>query len=442
MQNNAIPIKAVAYLRRSTPDKQEQSIFNQRSVIEKYAKEHNFEIMKYFIDDGISGTDTRSRKAFLDMISEGTKRGCPFSALLVLDLSRFSRADPDESAHWEYVMKMNGVRTIYVAEPLSEENTLGDKIIKSIQRIMSEQFSKEQAKKTIRGSITYTKLGYSVGGCPPYGYDRLLVDKNGKPIKVLKPGQRKSEKTEHVRYVLGDPEKVKVVKEIFDMVANQGLGLRKVCKKLNQAKIPAPKGGLFEVSGVRNIAKNPVYTGTKFWNRANRGYTYDWSHDTIDVKIGEKKTKFTRWKNREQWVACENAHEPIIDKELFDRVQQVLTAKRIYFSVGKAPYMSAKIFGKPERKNLILKKIEMHEIFTLAGLAKEFGVTKTTIERDIEGLKMEGKIRFIGPNRRGHFELLRKTQNDLFPFSLAVENISGNISHVYKTAICVQKNCQ
>jgi len=322
--------KAVAYCRVST-DKQEQSIPNQKAVVQRYAKENGYEIIKYFIDDAISGTDTKARKAFLDMISEGTGRNCPFSVILCLDCSRWSRGEPDEAAFWEWSLKKRGIKVLFVAEPMANDGSIGDKLIKAIKRAMAEEFSKEQAKKTIRGSITYTKLGYSVGGCPPYGYDRLLVDKNGKPIKVLKPGQRKSEKTEHVRYVLGDPEKVKTVKKIFDMVANKGLGLREICKKLNRAKIPAPKGGMFEVSSVRNIVKNPVYTGMQVWNRANRCYTYAWSHNTIDVKIGEKKIKITRWKKQKDWIVCLNAHQPIINKKMFDRMQLMLRLRNNKF---------------------------------------------------------------------------------------------------------------
>ena len=417
MQNKVIPIKAVAYLRRSTR-MQEQSIFNQKRVIEKFAQRHDFEIIKYFIDDGISGTGTKSRKAFLDMIFEGTNGNCSFSAILCLDCSRWSRGEPDEAAFFEWALRKRGIKVLFVAEPMANDGSIGDHIVKALKRVLAAEFSKDQAKKTIRGSITYTKLGYSVGGCPPYGYDRLLVDKDGKSIKILKPGQRKSEKTEHVRYVLGDPEKVKVVKEIFDMVANQGLGLRQVCKKLNQAKIPASKGGLWDVSSMRNTIQNPVYTGLQIWNRANRCYTFAWSHDTIDVKIGEKKTKATRWKNREQWVVGESAHEPIIDKKLFDEAQKMLATRKKYFSVGKMPKknVSKKEQKKLMRRNLILSKIRTHVPFSLVALAENLKVNKKTIERDIEELKREGKVRFIGPKRWGHYKLLKNCHINMLEF--------------------------
>lgn len=73
-------------------------------------------------------------------------------------------------------------------------------------------------------------------------------------------------------------------------------------------------------------------------------------------------------------------------------------------SVGK---VSVKSVGKEERKKTILKKITTNNPFTLVILAKEFGVNKKTIERDIEELKKTGKIRFIGPKRSGRYELLK-----------------------------------
>jgi len=69
--------------------------------------------------------------------------------------------------------------------------------------------------------------------------------------------------------------------------------------------------------------------------------------------------------------------------------------------------MSVKGVGKKERKNLILEKVITNELFTLVTLSKEFGVNEKTIERDIEELKRAGKIRFVGPKRSGHYELLK-----------------------------------
>ena len=70
-------------------------------------------------------------------------------------------------------------------------------------------------------------------------------------------------------------------------------------------------------------------------------------------------------------------------------------------NVGKE---SVKSVGKKERKNLILSKATTNEPFTLVTLAKEFGVNEKTVERDIQELKRDGKITFVGPKRTGRYQ--------------------------------------
>ncbi len=69
--------------------------------------------------------------------------------------------------------------------------------------------------------------------------------------------------------------------------------------------------------------------------------------------------------------------------------------------------MSLKNVPKDKRKEIILKKIKDQEPFTLGTLADEIGVNRKTVNRDIEELKQDGKIKFIGPKRSGHYELKR-----------------------------------
>ena len=60
---------AVGYLRRST-NQQEQWIADQRAAIEQYAGEHGMSVLRYYLDDAVSGTRSDSRKAFRAMIAD------------------------------------------------------------------------------------------------------------------------------------------------------------------------------------------------------------------------------------------------------------------------------------------------------------------------------------------------------------------------------------
>jgi DNA invertase Pin-like site-specific DNA recombinase len=177
-------MKAAIYLRRST-DKQEYSMGDQEKAILEYAKQHGCQIVERFEDDAISGTSVNGREGFKGMIRLGTQKNPPFEAILVYDVSRFSRTHPDEAAHYEFVLRENGVRVIYVTEAFSADDSIEAMLMKPVKRTMAHMYSLDLGKKVSRGMRTNTEKGFCNGGVAPYGYKRLLVDRDGKPIRVL-----------------------------------------------------------------------------------------------------------------------------------------------------------------------------------------------------------------------------------------------------------------
>ena len=69
--------------------------------------------------------------------------------------------------------------------------------------------------------------------------------------------------------------------------------------------------------------------------------------------------------------------------------------------------MSLKVVSKKERQKYILDKIRSKELFTFITLAKELNVHDKTIERDIEDLKQQKIIKFVGSKRSGHYETIK-----------------------------------
>ena len=106
---------AAGYLRRST-DRQEQSLDDQRQAIEIYAEREGFSVVKWFVDDAISGTSTEARKAFQAMIAAAQEPNCPFRHVLVYDVKRFGRVDTDEAGYYRYLLRQAGVEVIYTSE--------------------------------------------------------------------------------------------------------------------------------------------------------------------------------------------------------------------------------------------------------------------------------------------------------------------------------------
>ncbi len=318
---------AVGYLRKST-NKQETSIEDQRNAILKYASDNDFKVAHWYIDEGISGVGVYGRKQFLKMIEDSKSK--TFCAVLVWDIRRFSRGDCDEAGYFRYLLRQNGVDVVYITENLRGDDT--DDLVIGTKQFLARQESKDKSKDTARGHVAKILQGHGNNGVP-YAYDRLLLDKDGKIKGVYKKGDMAGRKapSDISKLVLGDPVRVKAVKRMFDMYVNQGLGFRRVTRKLNEEGIPSPRGcgkwsGKWSMSVVENIIRNPQYTGKCVWNRRGQGKFHRIIREKDGYRLEEKgrgvKRTFEYYEEK-NWYVYENAHKPIISQELFDRAQRV-----------------------------------------------------------------------------------------------------------------------
>jgi len=98
-------IRAVGYVRRSS-DRQEQAIPDQKKAIETYAGEHGLRLVKFYVDDTITGTSTLGRPAFQQMVQDAQKSTKRFDMIIVYDVKRFSRIDNDEAGYYRLVISM------------------------------------------------------------------------------------------------------------------------------------------------------------------------------------------------------------------------------------------------------------------------------------------------------------------------------------------------
>lgn len=166
--------------------------------------------------------------------------------------------------------------------------------------------------------------GRFLGGRPPYGYRLADAGPHPNPGKAA-VGQR-SHRLEP------DPTTTPIVERIFAEYVG-GRGLYAIAEGLTRDGVPCPSaadpernrhrsGIAWSKSAIRTIIRNPRYTGRQVWNRQRRD---EQLLDVDDVAAGHE-TKM-RWNDRADWVwSAEQAHEPIIDVELFTRAQQIGSA--------------------------------------------------------------------------------------------------------------------
>src|SRR3546814_18683318 len=101
------------------------------------------------------------------------------------------------------------------AEPFENDGSPVMNLLKQIKRLQAAEFSRELSGKVIHGQLLQAKIGHKIGGPRRYGFDRMLVDQNDKPIQKLKSGETKALNSHRVVYVSGSDEEAQTIKDIF-----------------------------------------------------------------------------------------------------------------------------------------------------------------------------------------------------------------------------------
>ena len=253
-------MNAVIYARFSSDKQNEASIEGQLRECMDYAERTGITVIGNYIDRALSAR-TDNRPEFRRMIKDSAK-GC-FDVVLVWKLDRFSR-DRYDSAHYKHILKKNGVKVISAKENISE----GPEgiILESMLEGMAEYYSAELSVKIKRGLTENALKGKVNGGQNPYGY---YVDENQK-LSI-------------------DEKAAPIVVEVFTMYA-EGKTIKEIVQHLNSKGLKTKYGNKFSYNIVQYMLSNRRYIG--------------------DYKYAD--------------IVIPDATPAIIDKDLFERVQQRL----------------------------------------------------------------------------------------------------------------------
>jgi len=337
-------LPAVGYLRRST-DRQEQSIGDQRKAIDRYALEHGFEILHYYIDDAISGTSTEGRKAFQELMTDAKDRDCPFKYVLVYDVKRFGRLDNDEAGHYRFTLRKRGIEIIYTAEAFTGDDT--DDLLRPVKQWQARQESKDLSLVTIRGQLSRVHEGLWNGGTPPYGYDlayytsageirtivryqpdgtKVLLNAQGEVTSAVERGESLNvSKADRCKLTPSDPERVDVIRNIFTWYTRDGLGFKGIADRLNALGISSPRGGTWSryhgadwsMTTIRDILLNPAYVGDMVWNRLS----FAKFHKIAGGKAVRRHSipgGGAEQNGEADWIVIPDAHPALITREQFE----------------------------------------------------------------------------------------------------------------------------
>jgi DNA invertase Pin-like site-specific DNA recombinase len=260
--------QAAQYLRMSS-DKQPFSIAAQEAAIAQYAATNEMSIVATYMDEARSGVSLSGRDAMQRLLSDVMQKNCPFTVILVLDITRWGRfQDVDESAYYEYHCRRCGVEVLYVAEAFRAERPL-DSIMKQLKRAMAAEYSRELGVKCRAGVVRAVTSGYAAGSLPCLGYRRQAVAANGEAKQLLKPLERKPAATDRVRWVLGPATEVARVQKIFADFAS-GKTIAAILRELASEGVTSHSGRMITHAMIHDLLKNPVVLGSFEWGSRSR----------------------------------------------------------------------------------------------------------------------------------------------------------------------------
>lgn len=300
--------RGVAYYRHSAKDRQENSVAIQQDLVQKWARENGVEIIHEFADRGKSGLTAEGRDAFNDMMENWVRKRDDFEFVLCLDVSRWGRfQDIDLSATYSAECKRHGKQVIYTTLGMPRPDDPLYPVYVQFERFRAAQFSKELSAKVSHGCIKIAQQGYWVGGSPPYGYTRLLLDEARKPLHVLEHHQKKGIQNQRVTLTSGPQDQVATVRRIFHEFVEAGYDTEQIAARLNHDGSRTARGCAWNASKVRGILTNVMYAGTLVYNKTTR----------------KLKTR-TRKNPVDLWVKTAGAFVGLVDPPLFDRAQAIL----------------------------------------------------------------------------------------------------------------------
>ena len=296
------------------------SIINQKKILQKYALDHGWKNIRFYIDDGISGT-TFNRPGFQEMIAD-IEAGI-VKRVIIKDMSRLGRDYLQVGMYTEIMFPEHDVHFIAVNDGVDSKQ--GDNEFTPFRNIINEWYAKDTSKKIRAVMKVKGNAGEHLTTNAPYGY-------------MKDPANPK----QWVR----DNDAANVVYDI-GLYVMDGYGPSQIARLLKQRKILTP-AAYYESKGINcNVKPQDDPYG---WNASTVAHILDrWREylgHTVNFKTTKKsyKSKKKNQKPESEWVIFENTHEPIWTESIADAVRLARQTRRRPTKMGEMGMFSGMMF--------------------------------------------------------------------------------------------------
>ena len=275
-------------------DGESNSIQNQRALLQKYAEDHGFTNVRFFVDDGYTGTNF-SRPAMQEMLS--LVEAGQVNTVIVKDMSRFGRDYLQVGHYTEIVFPSMNVRFIAVNDGVDSER--GDSDFTPVRNLFNDFYAKDTSRK-VRAVLRARGTSGKHMNRPPYGYLENPMQKG---------------------YWIIDPETAPIVRRIFDL-AMSGYGPGKIANILKAEQELTAKAAYAKRNGKPLPVKPYAWSERSVADILER---MEYTGCTCNFKTYSKSYKLKkRIPNKvDDMFIIPDTQEAIVPKETWDRVQEL-----------------------------------------------------------------------------------------------------------------------
>lgn len=292
----------VAYCRVSTDtEDQLNSLETQKKFFEEYAKKCNYNLIKVYSDEGITGTRLNKREGFKQILKDSASG--TFQVVAVKDISRFARNTLDFLKGIRYLKSQNIVCN-FVGYNLT--STDSEMVLVTLAAVAQEESA--NTSKRIKFS---KKLNAEKGKVPnfTYGYDKIIGDYFNLNINPYEAG---------------------VVRRIYKMYTKDGFGANKISKTLNSEGITTKRGCEWTQNAVSRILTNQLYIGR----------IINCKEEIKDFLTGVRTSV-----DEENWLITDRPDLAIVDAKTFEKAQRILQKNKDTFHITGRRNCSKYIFS-------------------------------------------------------------------------------------------------
>lgn len=279
-------LRVAAYARVSTEkDDQANSLASQKNYFADYiGRQSGMELSNVYFDEGISGTQTRKRSGFNQMIQDALNGN--FNLILTKEVSRFARNTVD-TLFYTRELKKAGVGVIFTIDHIDTRQSDGELRL-TIMASLAQEESRKTSERVKWGQQRRMEQGVV------FGRDLLGYRVKDGVLSV-------------------NPEEVPVIKAIFHKYTNEGKGTHVIARELTEEGYRPKRNSRWSASVILRILRNEKYVGDLCQKKT---FTPDY--------LTHKK-KYNR--GEEEKIFIKGHHEAIIDRDLWNRTQAELKGR-------------------------------------------------------------------------------------------------------------------